>query len=433
MAAPRLGAGLRALAAAGAVGPVMVIFVSSNLVNAGNLAFNVLFSRWMGPEVFGVLASVLTIKLAILGLLGALQIAVSHKVARADGDGAAALDRALAGLNRAAFVALWFALPVVMAALWLSGAGALVGQGSPALLMLLALSLPFAVPMSLLRGVAYGRLDVRHVLLSSNIEMLVRLVGAAVAWHAGLGLTGVVAALAVSIVAGWLPLAGLLRGAPVSAAAWQKLGQGLALAALPFALLQASQVVLLDADVILARMHLGAEEAGLVAALSLFQRIQFFACFGLASVLLPAVSRAAVAGHGTLRPALAVAALFVAVSALVLGAAFTMPETLVRGFVGAAFLPAAPLLATAAAASVAFTLSYLVATFLSALGDRWGIWLIALAGPVQLWAMSAAADSLASMLWAKLLCQLALATALLALAGWRVLRPARPALVFNPA
>lgn len=417
----------RAIVSAIALGPVFIIFVSSNVVNAGNLLFNVLFSRWMGPELFGELATVLTIKLAILGVLGALQIAVSHRVAKESEDGAAPLDAALSRLNHVCFVGLWFLLPAVVAAAWFGDLGKGLGLGSPILLVLLILSLPFAIPLSILRGVALGRLDTRHVLASANLEMLVRLVGAVIAWHAGYGLAGVVAAIALSIFAGWLPLCRLLKERPSRDAEWTALGRAVALAAVPFALLQASQVVLLDGDVIIARLSLDAGEAGLIAALSLFQRIQFFACFGLASILLPAVARAIAEGRSPTGPAIAVGALFGCVSATVLAATAFFPEHAINLFFGASFLSAAPLLFTAAASAVAFTLSYLLATFLSAIGDRSGIWLVALACPVQIAAMSMSAESLSTMLAAKLACQILLSALLVSCAIWRTLRRGSPA------
>ncbi len=415
------GARARAALSAIAVGPVFVIFLSSNIVNAGNLLFNVLFSRWMGPELFGELATLLTIKLAILGVLGALQIAVSHRVATEPAARSAPLEAALSRLNHICFVGLWFLAPALIAAIWLGDLSQRLGLGSPLLLVLLALSLPFAVPLSILRGVVYGRLDTRHVLMSANVEMLVRLLGAVLAWHAGYGLTGVVAAVAISIVAGWVPLCARLGKSADRETQWAQLGRSVALAAFPFALLQASQVVLLDGDVILARLYLDADESGYIAALSLFQRIQFFACFGLASVLLPAVARAISEGRSAAGPAVAVAALFGCVSAVVLVGTALVPGQVIVLFVGPSFLPAAPLLVVAAASSVAFTLSYLLATYLSAIGDRSGIWLVALATPVQLVAMSIMAESLTAMLACKLACQIVLAALLVSLALWRTL------------
>ena len=417
----------RAAVTALALSPVFIIFISSNVVNAGNLLFNVLFSRWMGPELFGELATVLTVKLAILGVLGALQIAVSHRVAKEPAASTPALHAALAVLNRITFVVMWCALPVILGLIWATDLSSNLGLTASLPLILLALSLPFALPMSILRGVAFGALDVKHVLWSANLEMVVRLFAAMAAWQAGLGLSGVVAAIALSIAAGWLPLRNMLRPHPAGTIAWRPLARGLGLAAVPFAMLQASQVVLLDADVILARITLGASDAGYIAALSLFQRIQFFACFGLASVLLPAVSRALVAGISIAQPAGAVATLFIGVSAVVLFATAQFPAEIITAFVGPAFLPVAPDLILAAGAAVAFTLSYLLATFLSAIGDKRGIWLILMACPVQIAAMAVFGETLTQMLQFKLICQIALAALLVTLALGRTLRRPQPA------
>ena len=204
-----------------------------------------------------------------------------------------------------------------------------------------------------------------------------------------------------------------------SAQGARRLAEGLALAALPFGLLQAAQVILLDGEVILARLWLEAEDSGHAAALSLFQRIAFFASFGLASVLLPVVARAHSRSEPVVRAILPVAALFCAVSLpLVLGAVI-IPETLLRLVVGPDYLAAAPLLWKAAVAAIAFTASYLLATALAASSDYRGIALVAMCVPLQIGMMMMAAYGaapllLAELLTIKLICQLGLLAVLLA-------------------
>ncbi|MEH6832510.1 MAG: hypothetical protein V7661_16885 [Sulfitobacter sp.] len=89
------------------------------------------------------------------------------------------------------------------------------------------------------------------------------------------------------------------------------------MASLPFALLQAAQVALLDGDVFIAKAVLDPQEAEFTGVLVLFQRIEFFACFGLASVLLP-----------SLTAALPLAVLFIMVSLPILISVFNRPEVL---------------------------------------------------------------------------------------------------------
>lgn len=62
-----------------AASPALIIFVATNLVNLGNLSFNLVFSRWMGPALFGDLTLLLTLKLAMLGMLDALQATICQR------------------------------------------------------------------------------------------------------------------------------------------------------------------------------------------------------------------------------------------------------------------------------------------------------------------------------------------------------------------
>jgi O-antigen/teichoic acid export membrane protein len=402
-------------------GPVFAIFLSANLVNLGNLGFNVLFSRWMGPALFGQLATLLTLFLAVMGVLGALQLAISQRIA-ADPDQGKALQAGLARLSRLGLVVGFAALPFLIGGTLALNLGPGLGLESPLLLPLLLLCLPFALPLALARGVVTGRLDARRVIVSAQVEMWVRLIGSVLAWQVGLGLAGVTATIALSVLAGWLPLRTAfgptgIAGATVPTTATA----GLFLAALPFAVLQAGQIILMDGDVILAQRLLGSEEAGYVAALGLFQRIQFFGCFSLAAILLPVVAAEVSAGRNPLKAARPVFALYAAVTALVIGLACVAPGPVLTLLVGPAFLPAAPYLPLISAAAGAFTLSYLLATYLAALGDRSGIWAIALACPVQIIALALLSDSLGTLIAAKLLCQLVLA-------AWLLFRAARRSL-----
>jgi O-antigen/teichoic acid export membrane protein len=111
----------RMLARLGApcAGPLVAIFLSANIVNLGNLGFNVLFSRWMGPVAFGQLATLLTLFLAVMAVLTALQLAVSQRIAGGD----AALATSLARLARRSLALCLAALPALILALHLFDLG----------------------------------------------------------------------------------------------------------------------------------------------------------------------------------------------------------------------------------------------------------------------------------------------------------------------
>lgn len=410
-------------------GPVLVIFAATNAANAGNMIYNMLFSRWMGPELFGTLALLLTIKLAVLSVLNAVQMAASQRLAGAASPAAQhQAGAALAVLGRGLTMAMAVVAGLGLAALALGVTG-LPGEQALAAGLLLA-ALPLAVPLSLGRGRALGRLAVRAIAGSTLWEMALRLGGGAAAWLLGLGLPGVAAALGLALLAGWLPLrrlpacAAAARPAPVA----PELRAILALA-LPLAGLQLAQVALMDGDVLIAPALLGAADTGLAAVLALVQRIQFFACFGLAGVLLPAVTAAVARGESGLAPLLPVLGLVVAVSGAGLAVALLAPGAVIALLAGPGYGAAAPLLPGAMLAAVCFTLSYLGATVLAAWQDRAGLALMLagvalLAAGYALLAWLGADGGLGALVALRAGVHLLLALAVLARLGWQIINRA---------
>lgn len=395
--------------------PAMTIFIVTNLVNVGNLSFNLIFSRWMGPEVFGNLTLLLTLKLAILGTLGAVQSAVSQRVASADDAGLARLKPQLAWINLAALIAGFAALPLLALVILAADLGPWLGLTGNGLVLLLLIGIPFSASLSLLRGVALGRLDVQKTVLSLLAEMIVRLIGAIIAWQLGFGLAGVICAVVLSVIASWAVVAGLLPWSS-SIGFPKQTAKALGATVAPFALLYLAQVLALDGDIILGKTILPAEEAGLLAALILFQRIQFFACFGLASVLLPSVAIAVRGGQNVLPALMPVAALFAATTSVILGSAIIAPEYVLTLLVGPAYVQISGGLLPAALAAACFTFSFLIATALAALDDRNGIWAALAVAVLQLALMAIFTNDspfpLNTLLQIKLTCQALLAVGL---------------------
>lgn len=379
---------MRAKLSAICLAPAVLIFLSSNLVNVGNLAFNMIFSRLMGPEVFGVLALLLTIKLALLGVLGALQMSVSQMIAAATKAEENSVKLALSRLNRRLF---WGALVLVFSVsvgLLSSGPiGSWLGSVPSHLLVMLLASVPFGASFSILRGYAFGRLDTKRIVVSANVEMGVRLLGALGAWGLGFGLEGVVAAICLSIVAGWVVLADVLprRSDKVET---RGVAKTLATGAAAFGFLQFAQVIAMDGDIFIAKAVLSASESGYIAVLSLFQRIQFFACFALAGVLLPGIVIAVRNNTGLVSAGLPIFGLFAGVSLATLLGASVAPDLMVRLLAGANYLDAAPGLVFAVASAVFFTMNYLIATFLVALDNKKGVVLVCFVTALQFGAMA---------------------------------------------
>ena len=398
--------------------PAIIIFLSSNFVNIGNLAFNMIFSRWMGPELFGDLSVVLTIKLALLGVFGALSFAVSHKIAALDTQDEGKTEQALARINRFCFVGQWLGLPLFAAAIYAGSIDTRLDLASPYLLYILLGSLPFCAPLNILRGVALGRMNSAKIVYSANIEMAVRFGLGVTAWQCGLGIEGVVAAIGLSIIAGWAVLRDLLPTPALTFRQAKPVALSLGVATLPFALMQIAQVMALDGDIFLATRFLSNLETGFVAALSLFQRIQFFACFALAGVLLPSVVISVRNGRAYRQHIFMITGLLAAVSVTVLSLSLYVPEQLLTLLVGAEYIAASAHLIWVAGASVVFTTNYLIATFLMAQGCSNGVRTLVIGSLLQIacmtFVLSAPAGDLSAMLTTKLTCQLGILATLLA-------------------
>ena len=188
--------------------PALLMFLSTNVVNVGNFAFNLIFSRLMSPQEFADLTFVLTVKLVVLSVLTALQMAISQQVA--DGKGVT-----IAYLTQRPSLAFY---PHRNLDRRLGLSGQPLGRG----LAMIALACPFILPLVILRGLAMGHLDMVRTIASAQLEMVVRLGLSLLAWALGLGLVGIGAALALSLLAAWLPLRGQSETGEV-ASAWKPL------------------------------------------------------------------------------------------------------------------------------------------------------------------------------------------------------------------
>ena len=270
--------------------PAAILFISSNVANVANLAFNMIFARLMGPELFSDLALILTLKLAALSLFSALQFGLSGMVAAGKMSDREQSDM-IAGVSKLSFK-LCIPIGILLFAL-LEGLVGVFAVSSAWAIGLIILTLPALVPISLYRGAAYGRVDLPRIVSSTQFEWIIRLVGGLLLWVAGIGLIGVTVALVISVYVG-----ALCASRPEEREAFQRAQVGQADAGLqilkasaPFAALQVAQILMLDGDLLVAKSILDPADAGFVAALGLVQRIFFFAFISFSALLLPMVVR----------------------------------------------------------------------------------------------------------------------------------------------
>ena len=280
---------LRSLRSNALIGPAAALFLSANIANAANLVFNMVFARIMGPAAFADLTLLLTLKLGILSFLGALQFAFAELTAK-EGKVKRSRDRA----HALSWRSLRFSIPAMFIVIALSNyiSGSL-NFSSPIALCVLALAIPFFLPMVIYRGLIQGLIDLPKIILSIQAEWIIRLFGSLILWKMGFGLAGIAAAVGLSILAGFFfsmrkedvnPLH--LRTRPALDPQTRALG----VVALPYLILQIAQVLVLDSDIVIAKASSSPETAGLVAGLLLIQRVFFFAFLSCSTILQPLVA-----------------------------------------------------------------------------------------------------------------------------------------------
>ena len=280
----------RSIRANAFIGPAAALFISANIANAANLVFNMVFARIMGPAAFADLTLLLTLKLGILSFLGALQFAFAELTAKES-----MVSQSRWRAKAISWSSLKFSVPIMFIifalANYISG---IFKFSSPMALCVLALAIPFFLPMVIYRGLTQGLIDLPKIILSIQAEWLIRLFGSLLLWKMGFGLPGIAAAVGLSILAGLFFstrkddfISTTLPEAPLLDSKAKALG----LVAMPYLILQMAQVLVLDSDILIAKASFSSETAGLVAGLLLIQRVFFFAFLSCSTILQPFVAQ----------------------------------------------------------------------------------------------------------------------------------------------
>lgn len=368
------------------MGPAAILFVSANIANAANLLFNMVFARLMGPALFADLTLLLTLKLGVLSFLGALQFAFSELTAK-QGNMKASKVKAYVLSWRSLKVSIPLMFAVIASANFLSTA---LNFSSPLALSLLALAIPFFLPMVIYRGLTQGLIDVPKIILSIQAEWILRLLGSILLWKIGLGLPGIAVAVGLSIVAGFLfstDNEDLEARKTALTTATTKQTKAISALALPYLILQVAQVLVLDSDIIIAKALFSAETAGLVAGLLLIQRVFFFAFLSCSTVLQPYVAKQK-DGYKTPKELFILLSGIAFISAMALIAIIPNSELAVKIMLGHEYTQLTSIVWISALTGAVFIVSHLCAIYQIAKGHELAAILVLVFGFLQLITLS---------------------------------------------
>lgn len=377
---------LSAFMASGLMAPAVALFISANIANAANLIFNMIFARLMGPAAFADLTLLLTLKLGVLSSLGAVQFAFSEQTAKTP-DYKANKTTAYSLSWRSLKISVPIMFLVIVLANYIS---TVLNFSSPLALALLALAIPFFLPMVIYRGLTQGLIEIPKMILSVQAEWVIRLVGSVVLWKMGLGLPGIAIAIGLSI------LAGFLFSADKEDLSFHKkmvtnkdcfTVKALGVTALPYLILQVAQVLVLDSDIIIAKALFTPQMAGLVAGLLLIQRVFFFAFLSCSTILQPFVVRHTNTDNTSksLFVLLTVIAFITAAALLII-----VPNSalVVKIMLGGDYAELASIVWISALTGAIFIVSHLCAIYQIARGQKFAAKIVLCFGVVQLMSLS---------------------------------------------
>jgi hypothetical protein len=256
-----------------------ILLLSTGLVAATNLLYNILIARMLGASSFGHASGLYTLLMLVTAITLSFQIITSKFIARSSETAVRAQIYATM-FRRAWQVGLGIALLLAASSGYLKSYFNLPERHD---LVLLALAAGVYIPLGVRRGKMQGCYNFRGLALNVVVEVAVKLGGALLFLHCGMGVTGVMTAVLLSIIAAYLVAtpeaayrntAGLIKIAPF--------GEGVQ-AVLYFI----GQVILSNLDILLVKHFFPPPEAGVYAAIALVGRVVFMLSWSVVSSMFP--------------------------------------------------------------------------------------------------------------------------------------------------
>jgi hypothetical protein len=256
-----------------------ILLVSTGLVAATNLLYNILLARMLGASSFGHASALYTLLMLMAAITLSFQIITSKFIAR-NADVVVRAQIYATMLRRAWQVGLGVAVVITAASFYLTSYFNLPQQHD---LVLLAIAVGVYIPLGVRRGRMQGCYSFLGLAVNVVVEVAVKMSGALLFLHYGLGVTGVMIAVLLSIVAAYLvgqpsaeyrAKAGLVK--------ITHFGEGMQ-AVLYFI----GQVILSNLDILLVKHFFPPSQAGIYAAIALVGRVVFMLSWSVVSSMFP--------------------------------------------------------------------------------------------------------------------------------------------------
>jgi O-antigen/teichoic acid export membrane protein len=257
----------------------MIMLVSSGVVGATNLVYNIAIARLLGAAQFGHATAIYTLLMLLSSVTLAYQLVCSKFVAK--NEQIAAKVAVYNRLHRRSWrVSILVGLLIIAAAPVISN---YLNLPSRTYVILLGIGTCLYIPLGVRRGLMQGAYEFRRLAENFILEVVVKLGGALVLLHYGLGVSGVIEAVVASIAVAYLagrpspafrvtPRVGL----PVS---WDEGMQAI--------VFFVGQVIINNLDILLVKHFFPAALAGLYAAVALVGRVVYMLSWSVVSSMFP--------------------------------------------------------------------------------------------------------------------------------------------------
>jgi hypothetical protein len=336
-----------------------ILLGSTGLVSATNLLYNIAIARGLGPAGFGHATAIYTLLMLLSAVTLAFQLVCSKLVAKTpDLAGKVAIYRDL--LRRSWATALAVGAVIVIGS---SAIAQYLNLPAARDIVLLGCGTAIYVPLGTRRGMLQGTYDFSRLAVNFVLEALIKIGGALIFLHYGFGVTGVIAAVVLSIAVAYVtanPGVDLAKEDRTQIHASFREG----MQAIVFF---CGQVIISNMDILLVKHYFDPAVAGLYAAVALVGRVVYMFSWSVISSMFPV--SAATSHQRTSRTVLKSALFLVtAMTSLFTMATWLAPTALWKAVLGKTFLDTihasfSSLLATYSAMTSIYSVAVVLLTY----------------------------------------------------------------------
>jgi len=257
----------------------MIMLVSSALVGAMNLVYNLAIAHGLGAAGFGHASAVYTVLMLLSSVTLSFQLLCSKFVAQ--NDSLPAKIGIYHFLHRRAWI--YGAGVSILLVLSSSVVSRYLNLPTRNYIVLLGAGTLFFIPLGVRRGLMQGMYDFPHLALNFVLEVIVKLGGALLLIRMGQGVGGVIVAVVASIIVAYLigrPAKELRAESPSPLPATLEEG----VQAIVFFV---GQVIINNLDIVLVKHFFSATEAGVYATVALVGRVVYMLSWSVVSSMFP--------------------------------------------------------------------------------------------------------------------------------------------------